>query len=65
MTMKTLKISDQAHNDMIREVVEYGGSWAFMRDNEDKDKNAHDVVMTILKRFIDDQMEQRELKNEN
>lgn len=60
--MATLKISDQAYQDMITEVVEYGGYWAFMNDNETKDHKAHHVVISIIQRFVEDQIEQKDEK---
>ncbi|PLT21295.1 MULTISPECIES: hypothetical protein [Psychrobacter] len=62
--MATLRISDQAYKDMIVEVVEYGGYWAFMNDNETKDQKAHDVVISIIQRFVDDQIEQKDADND-
>lgn len=58
--MSTLRISDQAYQDMIVEVVEYGGSWAFMNDNEAKEHKAHHVVISIIQRFVADQIEQKD-----
>ncbi len=62
--MATFKISDQAYQGMIIEVVEYGGCWAFMNDNETICQNADNVVISIIQRFVDDQIEQKDANND-